>query len=287
MTTEATAAAPAATAQQPAENSPYELFMGVLSILSLIVMFLILVAQDPQVADVLLSVDLVFCGFFLLDFIRSFARAPSKRAYMWPRGLLDLLSSVPGIANSSLAIFRLFRLFRIARVARIVRAGGAGVILKDFLSHREQSIVYLITLAVLIVVALGSIGEVYFEADTAGANITTAGDALWWALVTITTVGYGDQYPITTGGRLIGVLTMATGIAIFGVITSLLSSFILGGKKKVEGEMEQSPPAEASPERPSPEAPVGSDDRLASEVAGLRQEIAQLRSLIEQRSGTS
>jgi len=280
MTTEAAAGGAAVEGTAQPENNSYELFMGVLSILSIGVMIWMVFVRDPLVQDILVSIDVLFCLLFLIDFARSFSRAPSKRAYMWPRGIIDLLSSLPGIVAGNLAIFRFLRLFRVGRVARLLRGKGAKAMAVEFFTHREQSAVYLIILAVILVITFGSIGEVIFEADAEGANITTAGDAIWWAFTTITTVGYGDQFPVTENGRIIAVLTMATGIAIFGVVTSILSSFILGGTKAAEESTEEPAKSSAGAAAPPP------TDRLAAEVADLRAEIASLRAVLAERGTT-
>jgi voltage-gated potassium channel len=65
------------------------------------------------------------------------------------------------------------------------------------------------------------------ERSDADANIKTASDALWWAYVTVTTVGYGDKYPVTNSGRLVGVLLMTIGVGLFGVLTGYLANAFL------------------------------------------------------------
>ena len=65
------------------------------------------------------------------------------------------------------------------------------------------------------------------EARSPDANITTAGDALWWGIVTVTTVGYGDQYPVTTGGRIVGVFVLILGVGLFGTFTGFLANAFL------------------------------------------------------------
>jgi voltage-gated potassium channel len=266
-------------------NSSYELFMGILSIMSIGVMIWMVFVRDPLVQDILLWVDTLFCLIFLTDFVRSLRSAPDKRAYMWPRGLIDLLSSLPGLILVNLAILRFLRLFRIARVARILQAGGPRKVARDFLSNRAESAVYVIILAVMVVILFGSIGEVIVEPGAEGANITTAGDAIWWAFVTITTVGYGDQFPVTATGRVIGVITMATGIAIFGVVTSLLSAFVLGS-----GKSDDTKTADGAVDAPDSGLPAWAavaeieekrSADIASELAELRAEIAALRRTIE------
>ncbi len=67
----------------------------------------------------------------------------------------------------------------------------------------------------------------YFEQNAPGANITTGGDALWWAFVSITTVGYGDKFPITPGGRLSAFFVLAAGVGLFGVLSGYLANFFL------------------------------------------------------------
>ena len=113
-----------------------------------------------------------------------------------------------------------------------------------------------------------------FESSSPDANITTGGDALWWAIVTITTVGYGDKYPVTALGRLTGVFVMFAGVGIIGALASILASILV-------------PPRSTSPRRPAA-APAGEALRrwraasiptstVEAELAGLRAEIEALR----------
>jgi voltage-gated potassium channel Kch len=252
---DAAPAVPTSTANQ--ENNTYELFMGVLTLMSLGVMAWLLFAANEDVATILIWMDTLFCAFFLADFGRSLVRAPVKRAYLWPRGIVDLLSSIP--AGGAL---RFLRVFRLARIGRLVHGHSARELAREFVGRRGESAVYVIVVAALGVLLLGSTIIVAIEGRTPDANITSASDAIWWAFVTITTVGYGDRYPVTEGGRLVGVLTMATGIAIFGVVTSFLSSLFLGGGGPSSSESDAEP---------------GDDDAMRTELAALRSEIAALR----------
>src|SRR4029077_2342830 len=81
------------------------------------------------------------------------------------------------------------------------------------LRERAQSALYVVTFLVFLVLEVSSILMLPLEAHSPDANITTAGDALWWGIVTVTTVGYGDQCPVTTGGRIVGVFLLLTGVA--------------------------------------------------------------------------
>jgi voltage-gated potassium channel len=65
-------------------------------------------------------------------------------------------------------------------------------------------------------------------------SIKTAEDAIWWALVTVTTVGYGDKLPVTTEGRIIAAFLMVTGVSLFGTFTGFIAAWFIGDKKKEE-----------------------------------------------------
>lgn len=276
----ATAPASALTAGSTApESSMYELFTGLMTIISLGVMALMLIVRRPEVDAVLLAVDTLFCLIFLFDFARSLIRAESKSAYLFgprpgrtlPQGTLDLLGSIPAAG-----IFRAFRIFRLARVARIVRARGAKSLAADFVKRRAEAAVYLIITATMLVLLFGASAIAFVEPGVEGSNIKTGGDAIWWAFVTITTVGYGDRFPVTTGGRAIGVLTMATGIAIFGVLTSYLATLFLGSTDEEEAAKDQAAADAAASE-------ASADAAVVAELAAVRAEIAELRRLLEAR----
>ena len=86
----------------------------------------------------------------------------------------------------------------------------------------------------ILVLQFGSLGILYLEEDAPGANIVTASDALWYTIVTISTVGYGDQYPVTDGGRFLGSLIIVVGVGIFGTFTGYLANLFLSPRKTRE-----------------------------------------------------
>jgi voltage-gated potassium channel len=83
---------------------------------------------------------------------------------------------------------------------------------------------FTILFLIILLLEFGSIGILYAERTNADLNIATASDALWWVYVTITTVGYGDTYPVSQGGRIIGMLVMLAGVGLFGVLTGYLAN---------------------------------------------------------------
>jgi voltage-gated potassium channel len=90
----------------------------------------------------------------------------------------------------------------------------------------ERAAVYVAGAAIMSV-GLGSIAILDAERNAPGANITSYGDALWWACTTVTTVGYGDRYPVTTEGRMIAVVLMVVGIGLVGAITASVATWMV------------------------------------------------------------
>ncbi|WP_017600560.1 potassium channel family protein [Nocardiopsis lucentensis] len=122
-------------------------------------------------------------------------------------------------------MLRPLRLVRLLSVVSILHR-------KLSVSARGNVVLYTATLTVIILL-VASLAVLKAERDAPGANITTIGDASWWTLVTISTVGYGDHYPVTDTGRLIAICLFIVGIALLGVITGVLASWFV---KTIEGE---------------------------------------------------
>jgi voltage-gated potassium channel len=275
-----------ASAELAEESSTYELFIGFVTLLAIAVNVFALLIKVPQVEEILFGTDTLICLIFLFDFARSFKRAPDRLAYLFgprpgrsiPIGIFDLLGSVPGVGW-----LRLLRLFRLPRVASVLDGRRPRDLLRDFLARRAESAAYVIVVAALLVMLVGSSLIAFVEPPAEGSNIKTGGDAFWWAFVTITTVGYGDRYPVTSIGRFVGILTMSVGIGIFGVLTSFLAQFFLRPDTPLQNT---TPTAADDPLPPIVAETAEKVDVTAAELRSLRAEIGELRALIEQRSGT-
>src|SRR5215813_491630 len=210
------------TAAEKQEVNSYELFIGALSVISIINIVLALLVQDPAVRNVIVIVDTGLCFVFFADFLGRLRNAESKSRYFFRQlGWLDLLGSLPFPG------LRIARVFRVARVVRLVRAVGMKTLVDKVLHDRAGSALYTVLILCVIVIQYGSMFELVTQRKASGANITTASDAVWYVIVTITTVGYGDKYPITNGGRIVGVLIMVTGVGLFGVLTGFLANTFL------------------------------------------------------------
>lgn len=199
--------------------SSFDFFLLALSILSIINLVFLIIIRDDDTRSVVLLVDGLVALFFLGNFAIRMVRAKDRSAYfLEERGWLDLLAAIP------IPGFRLARIGHVVREMRMIRAYGIRVLLHN--SGAERATVSLLIAIVLTVCVLeaGSVLVIRPESDAESANITSAGDALWWSYVTITTVGYGDQFPVTTRGRLVGLFMMSIGVALFAVITGFLAN---------------------------------------------------------------
>jgi voltage-gated potassium channel len=244
----------------------YELFILVLTVLSLGIMVLLILPLPEPTIQLLTVYDNVICVVFLIDFVVRLRSAPSKRGYfIGQRGWLDLLGSIPSFAIFKWgSLFRLARLSRLGRISRLLRGKQKRELMDDLLRHRSQYAGFITLLAALIVLVVASVLVLTFEGRAADANITSGGDALWWALVTITTVGYGDVYPVTLGGRITAFLVMLAGVGIIGALASILASFLVAPSDSDAAADESTP-----------------DPAIQKELSAIRAELNALRASLE------
>jgi voltage-gated potassium channel len=242
----------------------YDLFILVLTVLSLVIMVALLLPLNAATIQLLRTYDNLICVVFLIDFGLNLSRSHPKRNYFVERrGWLDLLGSIPSLGGAFrlTALFRLARLSRLARIARLLRGQDRKELAADVLRNRGQYAAFITILAAFIVLTIASVLVLQFESKSPDANITTGGDALWWGVVTITTVGYGDTYPVSIAGRLTGVFVMFAGVGIIGALASILASILVPG------------PTTSGDERSAQPA-------IQEELAGIRSELAALRRTI-------
>lgn len=209
-------------ARQNASVSPYELFVAAVSILSIVNIFIAMVFDTTSILYVIGIIDGFISIFFFIDFLQRLFKAESKSRYFFKEyGWADLAASIP------LPKLKLLRLFRLFKAYRIINQVGAKKVVRDFFKNPAASALYLILFLIILLLEFGSIAILYVEGSDPAGNIKTASDAIWWVYVTITTVGYGDKYPVTNDGRLIGMLVMLAGVGLFGVLTGFLANRFL------------------------------------------------------------
>ncbi len=208
------------------KNTGYEIFIAILSLLSIANLVLAYVADDPGIQDVLEVMNWLLSGVLLVDFGYRFATAPSRRGYFFRGfGWADLFSSLP------FAELKFLRIFRLLRVYRLMHDLGGRAVARSLIRERAGSALLSLLLMGILVLEFGSLQILYLEKDAAGANITDASDALWYTIVTISTVGYGDQFPVTNAGRVMGSFIIIVGVGIFGTFTGYLANLVLSPRK--------------------------------------------------------
>ena len=256
-------------------SNSYNIFILLLTVLSLAIMVFLMMPISPETRKLLNTYDNLIAFIFLFDFANNMLRAEKKKDYfIGERGWLDLLGSIPTLGISQYAgLLRLARLSRLFRITRLMRGKEKEALVKDVIENRGQYTAFITILSTMLVLTVGSVLVLQFESVSPNANIHTGWDSLWYSIVTITTVGYGDRYPVTVGGRITAMAIMFMGVGIIGALASILSSVLVGGG--------QSAP---EPEKEAPAQPAASKGEIAalrSEMTAMRSELAALHQLVE------
>lgn len=232
-----------AKAHTELKSTGYEIFIGALSVLSIVNLVVVYAFIEDETLQTVLSVmNGLFSVIFLADFIYRLATAPSRGAYFFKQfGWADLLASLP------FPQFKILRVFRLIRVFRLLRDLGPRTIWRTLVRDRAGSALLVLLLMGILVLQFGSLTMLYVEQDSPDANITSASDAIWYTMVTISTVGYGDQYPVTSAGRIVGALIIVIGVGIFGTFTGYLANLFLAPRAEQAEEPGSAPLSAAEP----------------------------------------
>jgi voltage-gated potassium channel len=239
-----------ASARPELKNPGYEIFIAGLSILSIVNLVLLYVLQDAALDSVLFSMNGVLSLILFIDFCSRMWTAESRSGYFLRGfGWADLFASLP------LPQLKVLRLFRLARVYRLLQQYGARNIGRSLLRERAGSALLSLLFVAILVLQFGSLWMLRLESTSPDSNITTASDAIWYVIVTISTVGYGDQYPVTNAGRVLGAVIIVLGVAIFGTLTGYLANLFLSPRGSAKKD-------EAAEPAPAPGPAPAIDERL-------------------------
>ncbi len=263
------------TAPLNRRSTAYNLFIFVLTIISLVIMVVMLLPLEDEAIGLLRVYDNLICIIFLADFFMRLITASKKSDYFIKEGgWLDLLGSIPslGVTFKYSGLFRLARLSRLTRIARLLRGKSRKELLNDVVANRSRYTAFVTILLALIVLSSASVLVLQFESQSREAAIKTGWDAFWYSIVTITTVGYGDYYPVTFGGRVTAMFIMVAGVGIIGVLASLMSNLLMGRIA-----------APAKEEAPGTVLPY----TVEQELKRMNNELAEMRQLLEKISGES
>jgi len=209
-----------------------EVLIGVLAVLSIVLVVLgnMLVAKGQFPVGVY-AVDVFICGVFAWDFVSRMTRSTSRAKFLkmnWyeplamvPSIILDLMVGLPGLS----AGLRAIRLVRFVRVVMVAARLKRSLAVADRFVERSQLLYLAVIVGSIVLAAAFAVLAIEFRVPE--AQIQTISNALWWALSTVTTVGYGDVVPSTPIGRIIGMLLMVVGIGVMAALISQVSATIV------------------------------------------------------------
>ncbi|RLV60562.1 ion transporter [Parashewanella curva] len=196
---------------------PFELAMMILSLIAVTIMlFLAFGDLSDQTHKLLFFIDTSICLVFLGHFFYCLFRSKHKLQYL-KHHWIDFVASIPAIEP-----LRAARIFQVLRVLRLIRTSRS--LLLPLLKQKKEATFASLLVAIVAILSLSSVLILIVESGVDSANIHTAEQAIWWALVTISTVGYGDYYPVTTVGHIIGGLVIISGVSFFGVVSGYMAS---------------------------------------------------------------
>lgn len=184
---------------------------------------------SQKTIDLINHLDLFICAIFIGDFFYFFAKAGGEKAdpkekrkeklnYL-KNHWIDLIASIP-----FMTFIRVFRLVRVIRIIRLMRGvKGLVNIFRILGTSKLQNILISYIIIMILVMFYCSLAFFTFEKGI-NPNVKNYFDALWWAFVSLTTIGYGDIYPYTTEGRIVGMILALAGMGLFSVITAQLAT---------------------------------------------------------------
>lgn len=175
--------------------------------------------QTPGQYVVLNIIDTLVCFVFLSDFFYRLKQAKDKKAF-WKWGWIDLICSIP--AFGPISWDKYYYVLRMIRAIRSIRY------LSDYFLKDTKTSKFVDCCAISVVfIAFAAIGVFNCEKNVDGANIKNLSDAVWWAMATVTTIGYGDRFPVSDCGRMFAGIVMIGGVGLFASFTGfIVSKFI-------------------------------------------------------------
>lgn len=185
-----------------------------------------LLTLPREISRIIQWVDLFACAIFFADFVLRFRAAPSKGQFM-KLGWIDLLACIPNV--TWLRFGRFVRVLRVLRLLRGIRSLQR--LFEVFFSRREKGGFASVGVTAFLLIVFASVAVLMVE-NAPDSNIKSAGDAIWWSVTTVTTVGYGDRYPVTLEGRVVAMVLMLSGVGLFSMVSGLVASMFLGHRQE-------------------------------------------------------
>jgi len=214
----------------------FDAFIQILIVLSLVTFSIeTLPGLKPATIVLLNGIELICVVIFSLEYLLRIVVADNKLKFIFSfYGLIDLIAILPfyiakGVDLRSVRIFRLLRLARALKFLRFSRA--AQRFATAFRLIRQELLLFLV--ATVFVIYVAAVGIYYFEHDAQPESFSSVFHSLWWAVTTLTTVGYGDMYPVTLGGRFFTFIVLIVGLSLVAIPAGLIASAM---NKSIEAE---------------------------------------------------
>ena len=205
----------------------FDLFIQVLIIFSLVTFSIeTLPNLSEATLEILGRLEMITIAIFSVEYVLRVSLNPNRLKYIISfYGLIDLVAIIPfylqtGLDLRSIRVFRLLRLFRIFKLFRY----GSAIKTFTMAFKKVKSELIIFFIATLFVLYVAAVGIYYFESRVQPEQFGSVFHSLWWAVATLTTVGYGDSYPITIGGKIFTTIIVLIGLGVVAIPTGLLAS---------------------------------------------------------------
>lgn len=211
----------------------------ILAFASVVLLSLEVIFQlNPSQQTIVNTLDVIICALFLYDFLNHYQHSPNKNTF-FKTHWWELIAVVP-LVTPIIHVLNLVPLPLLA-IVRLIRLGVRLrlIVLASFHYTKNPYLIYIVTLVAVVIFA-GAGGFYYFE-NGPNPNVHSYWDGVWWALVTTATIGYGDIFPVTTGGRTVAVIVMFVGIALLGTFIATIESLLVSKSFKSVSEKKLSP----------------------------------------------
>ena len=188
-------------------------------------------ASTIQILD---FIELVSVLIFSLEYLLRILFSPRPIRFIFSFfGLIDLIAILPFYLSfgADLRSLRAVRLFRLLRLLKFLRYGDTLQNLKDAFKNVKKELI-LFSFATLLLIYFSSVGIYYFENEAQPEAFSSIFSAMWWSVATLTTVGYGDIYPITAGGKIFSTFVVFIGLGLVAIPTGLVASSLTQALKK-------------------------------------------------------
>ena len=191
---------------------------------------------EPETRQILRYIEIFTVVIFTVEYLLRIYVSDRKFKFVFSFfGIIDFLAILPfylavGVDLRSLRALRFLRLFRILKLVRYNKAMNQ--FSRAIKSAKEQILLFIFITLILIYFA--AVGIYYFENEAQPEHFSSIFDSLWWAIITLTTVGYGDVYPITVGGKVFTFIILMIGLGIVAIPTGIISSALTNSVDKSE-----------------------------------------------------